>query len=330
MVKLNKFIGLFLIIWASMTFAAHPVPQPLSVEEFINQMVADHNFKRNDLVSLFEQTEYIPEVINRINAPLEKKPWDYYKNFFLTPERINGGVKYWRQHKETLAKAAQQYGVSPEVIVAIIGIETKYGEETGKFPELGTLATLSFRYPKRGMFFQNELKNYLLLTREYQLPPSLLKGSYAGALGIPQFMPSAYRKYAVSYDGNSDVNLLTNHEDAIASIAYYLRKSGWQANQPVAVPAKIDGKMDRWLVSNDARPIYQLKKLEKLGVRSSLPISANPKSALIAMHNSDGDEYWLTFQNFYAIMAYNPRTTYAMAIFQLSEAIKKNYANIEP
>lgn len=318
------------LLYTHLTWAAPPSPpgQPLTVKEFIDKMVVVNHFDRQELLSLFAQTEYLPEVIDRINKPFEEKPWDFYKNFFITPDRVENGAQYWRKHAATLTKVSKQYGVSPAVIVAIIGIETKYGQERGKFPELRTLATLSFHYPKRAVFFQNELENYLLLTREYHLSPLQLYGSYAGALGIPQFMPSTYRQYAVSYDGNTSVNLWEDHEDAIASIAYYLQKAGWKANQPVAVKAHITSPVSPWLISADAKPVYRLKTLEKYGIRPVTPQSPARKSALIAMHNTHDKEYWITYPNFYAIMAYNPRTTYAMAIYQLSEAIAKNYEGL--
>jgi membrane-bound lytic murein transglycosylase B len=309
------------IAWSA---PATPV-QALTVNEFIDKMVTVDHFNRYELIRLFENTEYIPEVIDRINKPFEEKPWDFYKNFFITPDRVEGGVQYWHQHANTLAKAAQQYGVSPAVIVAIIGIETKYGQESGKFKELGTLATLSFHYPKRAVFFQSQLENYLIFSREYHLSPADLTGSYAGALGIPQFMPSNYRQYAVSFSGKNSVNLLNNHDDAIDSIANYLQKAGWKPHQPVAVPAQVTGAVKPWLISADAKPVYRLKTLSKFGVHPSESFSPARKSALIAMHNTGSQEYWLTFGNFYAIMAYNPRTTYAMAIYQLSLAIQKKY-----
>lgn len=327
-VKRMKILYRFLMSFLLVIFAAtaSAAPEPLTVQQFVDKMVHVHQYDRRELVHLFQKTEYLPEVIDRVNRPFEEKPWDFYKNFFITTERINDGIQYWQEHAVTLQKAAQQYGVSPAVIVAIIGIETKYGKETGKFSTLRTLATLSFRYPKRAVFFQKELENYLLLTRDYQLAPLELYGSYAGALGIPQFMPSNYRQFAVSYDGKPSVNLLQDHDDAIASIAFYLQKAGWRNGQPVAVPAVIaDGKAKPWLFSKDAKPIFRIRTLAKFGINAAEEQSPMRKSALIVMHNTHDQEYWITFQNFYAIMAYNPRTTYAMAIYQLSEAIRKGY-----
>lgn len=321
--------ALVLCVCVNITYGA-PAAESLTVPAFIDKMVTIHQYNRRELVQLFQQTEYLPEVIDRINKPFEEKPWDFYKHFFINSDRIAGGVQYWHEHADTLQKVSQQYGVDPAVIVAIIGVESNYGQQPMKFPTLRTLATLSFHYPKRAVFFQHELENYLLLTREHQLPPLSLYGSYAGALGIPQFMPSNYRQYAVSYEGKPSVNLLTNHEDAIASIGHYLQNSGWQMHQPVAFPAKIKGSVKPWLISTNAKPIYSLKTLKKFGINSSSATSLSHRSALIAMHNTHDKEYWVTFQNFYAIMSYNPRTTYAMAIYQLSEEIKKTYGQGTP
>jgi len=325
MKKVLAFCLLGLMVNVAIAWAAVTPARPLTVAEFIDKMVEQHHFDRYRLMQLFGQTAYLPEVIDRINKPFEEKPWDFYKDFFITEDRIAGGVTYWQEHADTLARAEKEYGVPPAVIVAIIGIETKYGQETGKFSELRTLATLAFRYQKREVFFQNELENYLLLTRDYQLPPLSLYGSYAGALGIPQFMPSNYRVYAVSYDGKPSVNLLENHDDAIASIANYLQRSGWKPHQPVAAKALIAGNVRPWLISVDAKPVYRLQTLNKFGVSIATLESPQRKSALIVMHNTHDDEYWVVFGNFYAIMAYNPRTTYAMAIYQLSEAIQQQY-----
>lgn len=327
---IKRLVIIFLMLYCSISAAAKiPAAQPLTVEEFIDKMVKVHHFNRIQLVSLFQKTEYLPEVIDRINRPFEEKPWDFYREFFITADRVQGGVAYWHEHKTILERAAKDYGVPPSLIVAIIGIETKYGEETGKYPELRTLSTLAFHYPKRANFFQSELENYLLLSEQYHLSPLDLNGSYAGALGLPQFMPSNYRQYAVSYDGQKQVNLLLNHDDAIASVGHYLQKSGWRPNQPVAEPAKISGKVRQWLISNNAKPVFRINKLQNFGVETTNEHPGSTKVALIAMHNTDGEEYWLTFQNFYAIMAYNPRTTYAMAIYQLSEAIDTAYKTDE-
>ena len=207
-------------------------------------MVQTNHFDRDELVHLFQKTAYVPEVIDRMNAPFEEKPWDFYKNFFITDKRVQDGVNYWRTHQDTLNTVEKTYGVPASVIIAIVGIESNYEQQPGKFPELGTLATLSFKYPKRALFFQSELENFLLLTREHNIEPLEINGSYGGALGIPQFMPSNYRQIGVTLDVNKPhANLLTNGDDAIASIANFLQKKGWKNKGPVAFPAKIKGSV---------------------------------------------------------------------------------------
>lgn len=225
-IKFFLFFNLVLSLFSPTAIFAKPdiKPQPLTVEQFIDQMVKNNHFDRDELIRLFQKTNYVPEVIDRINAPFEEKPWDFYKNFFITDKRIQDGVNFWKVHSSTLSTVEKTYGVPPSIIVAIVGIESNYNQVTGAYPELGTLATLSFKYPKRALFFQSELQHFLLLTKEYNLSPLEVSGSYAGALGIPQFMPSSYRQFAVSLNNNPKVNLLTDPEDSIASIANFLQK----------------------------------------------------------------------------------------------------------
>ncbi|MBS0349932.1 MAG: lytic murein transglycosylase B [Proteobacteria bacterium] len=325
LIKVLFFLGLFFLKTIYAANVQPILPAPLTENQFIEKMVKEYHFDQKELTLLLGQAEVLPEVIERCNKPFEEKPWDFYRNFFITPDRVQGGVVFWHEHADTLEKVSKAYGIPPEIIVAITGIETKYGQQTSKFPALSTLKTLAFHYPKRAAFFQNELENFLLLTRENHLSPNSLMGSYAGALGIPQFMPSTYRKYAISFDKAHSVNLLTDKDDAIASIAYYLQQSGWQPNQPVATPALIDQPMPTDLLVAGAKPIYNQTFLIQHGVHSKVPLINPPPACLIALHNTHGEEYWLSYPNFYAIMTYNPRTTYAMAIYQLSEQIRQAY-----
>ena len=204
-------------------------------------------------------------------------------------------------------------------------LESRFGQHVGTHNELNALTTLSFYYPKRAKFFKSELTHFLLLTRHEKLNPTVLQGSYAGALGIPQFMPSSYRHYGINYSKNHTVDLFTNHADAIASVANYLNQAGWIQNQPIAIPAKNSGKIRKSLISETATPKYTIEQFRRYRV---YPVKKQPKqlkAALIAMQNTDSREYWLVFQNFHAIMRYNPRTTYALAVFELSCAIKEAY-----
>lgn len=291
--------------------------------EFIEMMVREHHFNKADLIRELNQTPYNPDVIKKITHPFEHKPWSYYRNYFLSKERIDRGIAYWEQHADFLNKVATQYHVEPNIIIAIIGVESLYGTSAGNFSELGTLKTLAFYYPSRSRFFTKELKQYLLLTRKYRLPTLKLTGSYAGALGIPQFMPSSYQHYGVNLNNNRSVDLFNNHNDAIASIANYLSKEGWQWNKPVALPATIRIDSPSKIISSRATPKYTLAELNRYGVTPLKSIKTDDKSAVISLTDPGRTEYWITFRNFRTIMNYNPSTAYAMAVYQLSEAIRE-------
>jgi len=272
-----------------------------------------------------KKTEYDSKVIESIMRPFEKRPWNFYRSFFLSKERIEGGAKYWKTHLKTLNAVEKRYGVPPNIIIAIIGIESKFGTHTGKHNELNALSTLAFYYPPRSKFFKKELEHYLLLTRREKLSPLEIQGSYAGALGIPQFMPSSYRYYGVDYSKNRSIDLLNDHNDAIASVGNYLKRSGWRRNQSIAVPAKILGKVPENMISDKVHLKHTIAQLEKHNV---YPLEKEPRTrraTLIAMHSTDSTEYWIVFRNFRAIMKYNPSTTYSLAIYELSNAIKKAY-----
>lgn len=307
----------------------HPKqPFPPAMQQFINHMVDQYQFNRAQLNYFMSQADILPVVVHSVEKPMETAvTWDKYRQFFLSPERISGGVNYWQQHQKTLATAQKQYGVDPSVIVAIIGVETLYGSEKERYQVLGALTTLAFYHQARSAFFEKELEQFFLLTRQFQLPVLSLRGSYAGAMGIPQFMPSSYRRFAVSYTNNPHIDLLNNHDDAIMSIANYLYRSGWQANQPVALPAQIThNNPPEWLISKTANSDYRMATLAKFGVTSFEKLSPAQKTALIAMQDTRNREYWLVFPNFSAIMSYNPRTSYALAVYQLSQIIRNQYA----
>ncbi len=300
------------------------------IQQFINKMSKKYHFKRSYLTQLMKHATYLKAVIPHVTHPFEKKPWHYYKSFFINQSRINDGAYFWKQHAKTLQKVQKQYGVAPSIIVAIIGIESKYGHRVGRYPELSVLYTLAFRYPPRAKYFRYELKKYLLLTRKYHLSPLKLVGSYAGALGIPQFMPSSYLRYAVAFSKKQPVDLLTNANDAIASIAYYLKEKGWQFNQPVASPAIVKQQVPKRIISKTGRPKMTLSQFAKYGIYPKQTFSKKKKAALIVLTSQNLQEYWVVFKNFRAIMKYNPRTTYAMAVYLLSREIRKRYYEQNP
>ncbi len=303
---------------------AKPFPVTPEVKNYINSTAKHYHFSKRELEAYFANTKLLPAVIDRMNGPFEAKPWNYYHSYFVTPERIQLGLQYWKDHEAALNRTAKLYNVSPQVIIAILGIETLYGRGIGKFPVWDTLSTLAFYYPARQSFFRKELTQYLLLTRHENLPVLALKGSYAGALGIPQFMPSSYRNYGISLEKNKKIDLFQDHETAIASIGNYLRKAGYNAADPVATPVELKPTFSAAkIITPKAKPTESLSKLETLGVRFSQQYPAKTSGSLIALDKTEGKEYWVVFHNFRAIMSYNPNINYAMAVYQLSEALKK-------
>jgi membrane-bound lytic murein transglycosylase B len=298
--------------------------QQPTVSTFINQMVKKHNFSKKELVVLFDQVQIQAPVIASVKNPKEGNPWYIYRKHFLNEDRVSKGSAFWQEHKTVLAKTEKDYGVPASVIVAILGVETYYGTKKGKYRVIDALSTLAFGYSPRAPFFTRELEQYLLMTRENKLDPLAFRGSYAGAMGQPQFMPSSYRAYAVSYQGRTYKNLETNTDDSIVSIANYLRKNGWHPYGPIAEPATVSS-FPPPIKSSQFKPEKTLTEYKSQGIKATNKnITSDHKAALIALQSPDGHDYWLGFQNFYAITRYNPSINYAMAVFQLSQLLEKN------
>lgn len=278
------------------TVAVSPIQEKKEEKQFIQLLVTKDHFNRYKLEQLFKTLHENPKIIQSMTSPFEKKPWSFYRDYFVTPERVTLGAKYLKDHHNVLQAMSKKYGIPASIIVAIIGVETEYGTHLGKYPALSTLYTLGFYYPPREKFFRKELEQYLILTRDNKLPVSTLKGSYAGALGIPQFMPSSYRYYGIAFQKNSPVNLFNNN-DAIASVANYFHKMGWASHQPITYRLNANGK------------------------------SLHDKTLnLITLPLNKGAEYWVTYKNFKVIMSYNHNIVYAMAVYQLSKKIEQQYA----
>lgn len=304
------------------------------VQTFIQMMVKQYGFNAQDLTRLFNEVQEQPSVLSGISVTKEQLPWYRYRDIFLTPARIDEGVQFWQAHQKTLDAVSQKDGVDPAVIVAIIGVETYYGKKQGTYRVIDSLSTLAFDYPARAPFFREELKEYLLLTRENNINPLLLKGSYAGAMGQPQFMPSSYRQYAVSYNNNPKTpqkDLANNPNDVIASVSNYFKQHGWQAQQPIATPAQVKGKAYRLLPDNQLKPSITAQKLITYGIKPSQPlVNKGPFSFLMLTMDNNASDYWIGYYNFYVISRYNPRLNYAMAVFQLSQAIREAKKQISP
>lgn len=291
---------------------------------FIDSMVATHRFNRPELDQLFQSVEIKDDIIKKISTPAEGMPWYKYRKIFMTEARINGGVKFWQENEQVLAAVEKQYGVPAEIIIAIIGVETLYGQHTGKHRVIDALSTLAFAYPPRSKFFVSELENYLLLCRDERLNPLAPTGSYAGAMGIPQFMPSSFRAYAADFDRDNRRDIWHNKSDVIASIANYLARHQWRPGQVIALPVKAVGENYKAVLSKDLKPDLSLASLESFNLKlldPSAPIPLTTKVKILALEQQQGEELWATLDNFYAITRYNHSPLYAMAVFQLSKAV---------
>lgn len=293
------------------------------VQAFIREMAAKHDLDAHKLTGIFARARTQPEIIAAITRPAEAKPWHAYRKIFLTPQRIEGGVAFWQAHEPVLARAEQVYGVPAEIIVAILGVETFYGRITGKHRVLEALSTLAFDYPRRAAFFRKELEHYLLLTQEEGIDPLSLQGSYAGAMGLAQFMPSSYRAYAVDFNGDRRRDLWNNPQDAIGSVANYLSTHGWQRGEPIALPARVQGRGYQTLLSRELKPQQDLRRLIQQGVTPEAPIDETNLAILLELEGPNSPEYWLGFANFYVITRYNHSPLYAMAVYQLSQEIRR-------
>lgn len=305
------------------------------VQQFIQQVSQKHKIDQDFLVSLFSIYASEPKVIQLMNKPSEALPWYRYQERLVSKERVQAGVLFWKKHEVLLSNIEKQYGVPAEIIVAILGVETYYGQKQGTYPVLQSLATLAFDYPRRASFFKNELEQFLLLVKEENLDPSKTLGSYSGAIGAPQFMPSSYRRFAVDFEGKGQRNLTQNIADTLASVANYFKVHGWQSGEKIADRALVSG--DRYLplrnLSKDPKPNLTLQELANYNIRPqkvALEPNMKMKAKFITLEGTQNQiEPWLGFNNFYVITRYNHSTNYAMAVYQLSQRIRAELKNVK-
>jgi membrane-bound lytic murein transglycosylase B len=302
------------------------------VKAFIDELVRDNGFDRASLVRTFAQARRQPKIIAAMQRPLLEPPkWYEYAPMFLTPARIDGGVAYWNEHAQELSAAERTFGVPAEIIVAIIGVETFYGRNTGGHRALDALTTLAFDYPRRGAFFRGELKHFLLLARELHVPPAALKGSFAGALGEPQFMPGSYRNFAVDFDNDGRVDLWNDGADIVASVANFLARHDWQRDQPVLLPAALAADGREAVLRRLDGGLSERRALDAWandGVTTQAPAGLAPDPVgllLLEEKSANGDDasYWIACNNFYVITRYNRSRLYAAAVFELANAIRR-------
>ena len=300
---------------------------------YVDELVERHGFDRTAVLSWFEAAQRKERILEAISRPAERvKSWGEYRALFLTTRRIEEGVEFWRRHESTLARATREYRVAPEIVVAILGVETSYGRITGSFRVIDALMTLGFDYPPRAPFFRGELTQFLLLAREENRSPLDFAGSYAGAMGYGQFIPSSYRAYAVDFDGDGLRDIWKSVDDAVGSVANYFERHGWRGEGPVAVLVEVEGERADAVANEGLTPNYDVAELRRLGVRvdaladDALPDDALPddaKAALFRMEGSNGTEYWLGLHDFYVITRYNHSAMYALAVLQLAQELRK-------
>jgi membrane-bound lytic murein transglycosylase B len=294
------------------------------VKDFIAHMAGTSAFTKRQLRKLLKAAQSQPAIIDAMDRPAEKaKPWSEYRPIFITERRIREGTDFWIAHRRALDQASVRSGVAPEYLAAILGVETYYGRLTGSYRVLDALATLAFDYPARAKFFRDELEQFLLLTRDARLDPLSVKGSYAGAMGAPQFMPSNYRRYAVDADADGHINLWTNWPDVCASVGNYLKEHGWNAGEPVLSEASVAPDKAPDLDGRKLALSETVGSLRTKGVifDSSLPPDA--PALLIAADDTDGVHWRVGYTNFYVITRYNHSALYAMAVYELAAAVKQ-------
>lgn len=289
------------------------------VEGFVREMVGKHQFDQAQLAQAFQTAQYRQNIIEAMERPSTRKPWSEYRAAFINAKRIRGGLQFWQRHEAVLQRAEQQYGVPQEIIVALIGVETLYGQQTGRIRTLDALATLAFGYPRRAEFFRDELEQFLLLSREQGFGLLDVQGSYAGALGIPQFMPGSYRRFAVDFNRDGRIDLLHDPVDAIGSVAHYLMQYGWMRGEPVAMRARMEENAgcvgDNGIGRTFAAWI-------EAGYAPEESMSADQTARLFSFDGEEGYNLWFGLNNFEVIMRYNNSPFYAMSVFELAEVLR--------
>jgi len=316
-------LALILPMTAALAAEKEPGEEPHpGAAAFVDRVVSKYGLDPGDVQNVLSQARYQQSIIDAITRPAEIKPWHEYRRIFVTPTRIGSGVEFWRANADLLGEVSERFGVPVEVIVAIVGIETSYGLNTGSYRVIDALATLGFYYPKRGAFFADELGQFLRLAEEESLPATEVRGSYAGAMGVGQFIPSSYRAYAVDMDGTGRRDLWRSLPDAMGSVANYLATHGWRAGEPIVLAAELSGELPE--IDFSLKPEHTLDELAAMGVAfdaGGLP--GDTDATLIELEGADGSEYWVGLNNFYVITRYNRSPLYAMAVTQLAGQIRE-------
>ena len=296
-------------------------------------MVKKHGFDRKELTKVLAQAQYQPAIVRAMDQPPESAAasWQSYRAAFLKQERIDAGAQFWSRNADALKRAAGEYGVPENIIVGIIGVETVFGRNIGTYRVIDALATLTFDYPKRSAYFRGELEHYLVFARDQRINPLRVKGSYAGAIGIPQFMPGSYRRFAVDFDGDGQINLATSPTDAIGSIGNFLKSHGWVQGQPVAFGAEVTGDEWRKLAGSGIVPATRLSDLHSYGVKVAADLPGDTLCALVELETpGQGSDVRVTLQNFFVLTRYNRSNLYAAAVLDLAAEVARAKAATPP
>jgi len=295
-------------------------------QKFVDNMVEKYQLDAQKMTQWIAMAETKQSIIDAMNRPAEGVlSWTKYSKIFLTERRLKEGLEFWKTYQEELTRAEQTYGVPAEMIVSIIGVETSYGRIKGSYRVLDALYTLGFHYPKRGKFFKSELGHFFRLSEQHNWQPETRIGSYAGAMGYGQFMPSSYISYAVDFDDDGTTDLINNPVDAIGSVAHYFKRHGWKKDQEVVIRARITNWKASKLAGRSTKTKYTVAGLKQKGVVTSANIAVDTKVSLMSFDHETKNEYWMGLQNFYVISRYNRSHMYSMAVHQLSQQLKKAY-----
>ena len=300
------------------------------VKDFIAHMAGTSPFTKHQLRKLLKAAQSQPAIIDAMDRPAEKaKPWYEYRPIFVTERRIREGTDFWMAHRQALDQASIRSGVAPEYLAAILGVETYYGRLTGSYRVIDALSTLAFDYPARAKFFRDELEQFFLLTRDARLDPLSVKGSYAGAMGAPQFMPSNYRRYAVDADADGRIDLWTNWPDVCESVGNYLKEHGWNGGEPVLADASVAPEKAADLDGRKLALSDTVASLRSKGVNFDSGMPEDAPTLLIAVDETDGVHWRVGYNNFFVITRYNHSALYAMAVYELASALKQRILQID-
>ena len=324
-----KFITL--LIFASSAVWSHDIHRP-NIQAFIENMTTKHNYDKKELSNILLNSISQEKILSAISRPAEKMlTWNEYRNIFLKKERINAGAKFWKEHQITLNKISEQTSVNIEILVGIIGVETYFGRITGGYRVIDALTTLAFDYPKRSPFFTKELEAFLLLTKEEKMDPFDATGSYAGAMGSPQFMPSSYRAYAVDSDGDGKRDIWNNWSDVIGSIANYFIAHGWQKDNEVIVPVFESGIIaaEGITIKNGLKATETITSLKSKGISFDTNMKQNHPAELLHLEQKNSNDYWVAMHNFFVITKYNHSIMYGLAVHQLGQEIAIEFKKLD-